>query len=211
VEARSIPLTGIDGGPRYFTERDSDLSTKEVQMQNGDNVVSAGQLLIVEYERIKEEQKARIGFRDNLLYVTLTAMAAVIVAAVPGRQGPAMLLLLPPVSAILGWTYLANDAKISEIGHYIRSELAPRLATMAQTADPVFGWETAHRGVPHRRSRKLMQLTIDLITFFAAPVAALVVFWTEASPSPALVAVSLAETALLLVLAAQILRFADFR
>ncbi|NUP35604.1 MAG: hypothetical protein HOY76_00935, partial [Streptomyces sp.] len=40
--------------------------------------VTVGQLLLAEYQTIKDEQKTRIGFRDNLLYVTLTVVAAVI-------------------------------------------------------------------------------------------------------------------------------------
>jgi hypothetical protein len=55
---------------------------------------------------------------------------------------PACLLLAPPVSVILGWTYLMNDAAISAIGRYIRTELASRLATLTRTAGPVLGWET---------------------------------------------------------------------
>lgn len=32
--------------------------------------------------------------------------------------------MLPPVSVILGWTYLVNDEKISAIGRYVRGDHA---------------------------------------------------------------------------------------
>ncbi|MHC3475463.1 hypothetical protein ACYF6T_43315 [Streptomyces sp. 7R007] len=141
--------------------------------------VGVGQLLLAEYQSVKDEQKARIGFRDNLLYVTLTVVAAVIAAAAQAKQA-SMLLALPPVCVVLGWTYLVNDEKISAIGRYVRDELAPRLAHLADGGREVevFGWETAHRGDARRSSRKAIQLAVDLTAFCAVPLAALVVFWS---------------------------------
>ncbi|MDN3358106.1 hypothetical protein [Actinomadura sp. DC4] len=136
------------------------------QLTQGDgrkSEITVGQLLLTEYQTIKDEQKARIGFRDNLLYVTLAAVAAVIVAAAQAKQ-PGMLLALPPVCVVLGWTYLVNDEKISAIGDYVRTELGPRLAAAAGssgTAEVVFKWETAHRSAARRRSRKLIQCAVD--------------------------------------------------
>ncbi|MCW2858477.1 MAG: putative integral rane protein [Actinoallomurus sp.] len=122
-----------------------------------DDEVTSARLMVLEYERIKDEQRTRIGFRDNLLYVTLAAMATVIAVSASARD-PSYVLLLPPVSRILGWTYLANDEKISAIGRYIRGELAPRLA--AQTGDDsvIFGWETIHRSDARRSPRKFLQV-----------------------------------------------------
>ena len=152
--------------------------------------VTVGQLLLAEYQSIKDEQKARIGFRDNLLYVTLGVVAAVIAAAAQAKQA-SMLLALPPVCVVLGWTYLMNDQKISAIGSYVRDELGPRLAVLAQPAGgfQAFGWETAHRGDRRRGSRKVVQVVVDLTAFCAVPLAALVVFWVDAG-SGLLVAVS---------------------
>lgn len=142
--------------------------------------VTVGQLLLAEYQSIKDEQKARIGFRDNLLYVTLTVVAAVIAAAAQARQ-TSMLLALPPVCVVLGWTYLMNDQKISAIGAYVRDDLGPKLAAVAQPGGgfQAFGWETAHRGDTRRASRKAVQTAVDLTAFCAVPLAALVVFWAD--------------------------------
>ncbi|MEU6146119.1 hypothetical protein ABZ848_37970 [Streptomyces sp. NPDC047081] len=166
--------------------------------------VSVGQLLLAEYQAIKDEQKARIGFRDNLLYVTLAVVAAVIAAAAQAKQA-SMLLALPPVCVVLGWTYLVNDQKISAIGTYVRDELGPRLTELAEPGGgvEVFRWETAHRGDARRRSRKATQLVVDLLAFCGVPLAALVVFWA-AGGEGLLVALSGLEALAVGGLAAQV-------
>ncbi|GAV40749.1 hypothetical protein [Streptomyces acidiscabies] len=170
--------------------------------------VSAGQLLLAEYESIKDEQKARIGFRDNLLYVTLTVVAAVIAAAAQAKRGE-MLLALPPVCVVLGWTYLVNDEKISAIGRYVREELAPRLSELAVPGGgfTAFGWEVAHRGDARRKSRKRVQLAVDLLAFCVVPLAALVVFWVGAGGQPMLVVLSGVEALTVVGLGAQVVAY----
>ncbi|MDO0911655.1 hypothetical protein QQM39_12580 [Streptomyces sp. DT2A-34] len=162
-------------------------------MDGAERDVTAGQLLLTEYQSVKDEQKARIGFRDNLLYVTLAVVAAVIAAAAQAKQ-PSMLLALPPVCVVLGWTYLVNDEKISEIGRYVRGELGPRLARLAG-AEGAFGWEDFHRGDTRRVSRKVVQLVVDLLAFCVVPLSALVVYWAGDGTSPGLVILSVGEAA----------------
>ncbi|MFJ8112812.1 hypothetical protein [Streptomyces sp. NPDC096132] len=168
--------------------------------------VNAGQLLLVEYQSVKDEQKARIGFRDNLLYVTLAVVAAVIAAAAQARQ-TAMLLALPPVCVVLGWTYLVNDEKISAIGRYVRGELGPRLAAMAGSAE-VFGWETFHRGDSRRTSRKVVQCVVDLLAFCVVPLAALVVYWGGGQVTSGLLVLSVVEAGSLVGLGVFVVRYA---
>ncbi|MEU5365478.1 hypothetical protein ABZ354_18735 [Streptomyces sp. NPDC005925] len=172
--------------------------------------ITVGQLLLAEYQTVKDEQKARIGFRDNLLYVTLAVVAAVIAAAAQAEQ-PAMLLALPPVCVVLGWTYLVNDEKITAIGHYVRDQLGPRLARHAAAADdafPTFGWEAYHRGDTRRRSRKTIQAVIDLTAFCGVPLAALVVFWADGKSGALLLALSVIEALAVAGLGAQVLLYA---
>ncbi|WP_433887994.1 hypothetical protein [Streptomyces sp. CA-111067] len=197
-------------------------------MAERDQGVTAGELLLAEYTAVKDEQRARIGFRDNLLYATIAAMAAAVAGALQvDHHGAELLLALPPVSVILGWTYLVNDEKISAIGRYLRDDLAPRLGAL--TAGPaggesgagadgagadgsrVFGWESAHRGDPRRRTRKVLQLSVDLLTFCGAPVAAAAGYWSIGPVHPPLLLVSLAETAAVGVLAWQIVVYAEVR
>ncbi|MCL8017511.1 hypothetical protein [Streptomyces sp. AS02] len=171
--------------------------------------VTVGQLLLAEYQTVKDEQKARIGFRDNLLYVTLAVVAAVIAAAAQAKQA-SMLLALPPVCVVLGWTYLVNDQKISAIGAYVREELGPRLAALAEPGGGfrAFGWETAHRGDARRRSRKAVQLLVDLSAFCAVPLAALVLFWADGGSGALLVVLSVLEALAVGGLGWQVVRYA---
>jgi hypothetical protein len=134
-------------------------------------------VLLQEYAALKAEQLARIGTRDNLLYATLAAFAGVLAAALTSGQ-PACLLLVPPAAVILGWTYLANDVKISAIREYIRTELARRMdaLTGGTGADPLpFGWEFAHLADPMYDARRAGHLAVDLLAFTVAPAAAIVV------------------------------------
>jgi hypothetical protein len=137
--------------------------------------ITAGKLLVTEYEALKREQAARIGTRDNLVYATLAGMG--LVAAVGLRQGsPASLLLwLPPVVVVLGWTRIANDIKVTHIARYLRCDVAARFTVL--TGEPALGWEQAHRGDRHRLLRMVCQLVADLVLFVAAPAAALIVSW----------------------------------
>ncbi|WP_393054896.1 hypothetical protein [Streptomyces sp. LN549] len=172
-------------------------------------MIDIGQLLLAEYEQIKQEQRARIGFRDNLIYATLGVMAAVIGSTLARGGHLEMLLLLPPLSVVLGWTYLVNDEKISAVGRYIRDDLSPRLKELTSVQTDVFGWESAHRRDAHRRSRKRFQLTVDLMTFCGAPLAALAVHWLLGPTPWPLMVISLTETFLVIGLAVQIVRYAE--
>jgi hypothetical protein len=167
--------------------------------------VTVGQLLLAEYQSLKDEQKTRIGFRDNLLYVTLTIVAAVIAATAQAKR-PDMLLALPPVCVVLGWTYLMNDEKISAIGRHIRRDIGPRLAQLAQ-AERAFTWETAHRSDSRRRQRKVIQCGIDLLAFCVVPLAGLTVYWAAGEASAGLVVLSVVEALTVIGLAAQVLLY----
>lgn len=186
-------------------------------MSGAQGDITVGQLLLAEYQVVKDEQKARIGFRDNLLYVTLAAVAA-LVAATAQTERASMLLALGPVCVVLGWTYLVNDEKISAIGAYVRGDLGPRLAELAATdegadsaapaAPSAFGWETAHRGDARRRSRKVIQCLVDLVAFCVVPLAGLVVFWADGEGGGLLLALSVVEAAAVAGLAAQVVGYA---
>lgn len=170
--------------------------------------VTVGQLLLAEYQTVKDEQKTRIGFRDNLLYVTLTVVAAVIAAAAQAKRTE-MLLALPPVCVVLGWTYLVNDQKISAIGAYVRGELGPRLAAVASAEETaVFRWEVAHRADARRSSRKAVQCVVDLLAFCVVPLAALVVYWAGGGTSAGLVVLSVGEALAVVGLGVHIVLYA---
>ena len=87
------------------------------------------------------------------------------------------LLVLPWVSLILGWSYLSNDLKISEIGNYMRRDLEPRMQSVIDASNrTLFGYDHAHGLERYRKTRKFIQLLIDEITFVFSGVSALIVF-----------------------------------
>ncbi|MGA4996526.1 hypothetical protein ACPCB7_00705 [Streptomyces arboris] len=167
--------------------------------------------LLLEYEVLKAEQKARIIARDHLMYATLAGLVSVLVVVLTADAPTGAVLLLPPVCLVLGWTYLANDQKISAAGRYLRDELAPRLAELTGTRpDEVLGWEWAHRSEPGRSAAKILQLAVDLIMFVVPTAVAVVLHWTAATPGRVLSLVAVAELAAAAVLAVRIVLAADF-
>ncbi|MEV6774827.1 hypothetical protein [Streptomyces syringium] len=170
--------------------------------------VTESRLLLAEYERIKEEQKTRIGFRDNLLYFTLAASTAVLAISVQTKQAQ-LLLAVPVICLVLGWTYLVNDEKISAVGCYIRDQLGPRLAELSGADGAVFGWETYHRDDARRPTRKRLQTAVDLFTYLALPIICVTAFWCSSAVRTLLVIVSLTQALALAVLGWQFLRYAE--
>ena len=133
-------------------------------------------ILIEGYKTLKSEQQARIGFRDNLLYVTLGATGGILAFAL-SKDGPnAALLAIPWLTLVLGWTYIVNDEKVSAIGRYIRDSLEPELRKLTDAPQILFAWETVHRTDQYRRERKAVQFSIDLLTFAGSGLAAIVLY-----------------------------------
>jgi hypothetical protein len=133
-----------------------------------------------EYVKLKDEQIARMRFRDNLLYVTLVAFGGIISYAIVSEhtQYYYAFLLLPWVCLILGWTYLVNDEKISSIGRYIRLALTEKLSVLVkEQPELLFKWEIFHRDDQWRKSRKFFQLLIDEITFCVSGLASIYFFY----------------------------------
>src|SRR5665213_237934 len=65
---------------------------------------------LLEFEKCKAEQMARIAFRDNLVYVTLVAYGGIVAFA--AKDNHLALLVLPWVSLVFGWEVAhRNDAR----------------------------------------------------------------------------------------------------
>jgi hypothetical protein len=144
------------------------------------------EIALHEYDRLAAECVARIGYRDNLIYVTLATYGAIIAFVLHNSEAPTPsgmsvfgLLVLPWVSLILGWSYLTNDLKISEIGNYIRRDLEPRLKSANDNSTTkIFGYDYAHGLERHRKARKRIQFLIDELTFAFSGAGAMVTFMT---------------------------------
>ena len=170
------------------------------------------EVFLKEYDKLKSEQAQRIGFRDNLLYVTLGVFGAVVSFAVSNRSNYYALLVIPWVCLILGWTYVVNDEKISAIGKYIRYKLADKVKEYTGYVDlePLFCWEISHRNDKHRKRRKIQQLIVDEITFVFSGVIALSAFWLLVSRPPLAVNIlSWIELLFLIVLGIEMFNYAD--
>jgi len=121
---------------------------------------------LFEYNSLKNEQTQRIGFRDNLLYAMLVAFGGAVGYVLSNDNNLNILLILPWLCFILGWTYVINDEKISAIGRYLRLELSPKLSHLTHVStETFFNWEIAHRQDRYRISRKITQLIVDLLSF----------------------------------------------
>ena len=171
------------------------------------------QILLEEYRVLKAEQSSRIGFRDNLLYVTLGLFGAIASFALSNKNSTTAFLVIPWVCIIMGWTYVMNDEKISAIGRYIRDKSEARISQLiggAADAQPLFGWEIDHRADHRRLSRKYLQLFVDLLTFVISGLVALIAFWLLSSqPSPTAIALSAIEAVVLVGLGIKIMTYAD--
>lgn len=170
------------------------------------------EIFFKEYDKLKSEQAQRIGFRDNLLYVTLGLFATIISFAVSNSTNYYALLVVPWVCLILGWTYVVNDEKISAIGRYIRYKLVDKVREHTGYTDleTLFGWEIAHRDDKNRQRRKIQQLIVDEITFAASGVIALAAFWFLVPKPPIGVTIlSWVELLLLIVLGVETFIYAD--
>ncbi len=171
------------------------------------------EIYLSEYEKLKQEQTARIGFRDNLIYATLIALTAVVSIVADDIARIPVLLVLPMVCITLGWTYLVNDEKISAIGRYLRITFSDKVRELINDKDVmVFGWEVAHRSDKRRGSRKIIQFIIDEFVFVLPGVIAISIFWLNVSnhflPLRWIAGI---ESIFLLILGWQIYSYADFQ
>jgi hypothetical protein len=184
---------------------------KGTNMGNEENT----QLLTVyicEYEKLKQEQIARIGFRDNLIYATLIALTTVVSVVADDSARIPVLLVLPLVCITLGWTYLVNDEKISAIGRYIRITFSDKVRELIKSKDPLlFGWEMVHRSDNRRGSRKIIQFFVDEFVFVLPGVIAVLIFWLNSNNLLLLRWIAGVELLFLLILGAQIFSYADLK
>ena len=167
---------------------------------------------LAEYEKLKTEQTQRIGFRDNLLYVTLGLFGVIFPPAISNSANYYALLVIPWICLILGWTYLVNDEKISAIGRYIRLTLVEsiKVKTGNSNIETLFAWEIAHRSDLRRGRRKIEQLVIDELTFVISGIISLATFlMLVPSPTIAVYVLGSLEFLILLVLGWEIIVYAD--
>ena len=168
------------------------------------------EILLLEYEKLKDEQRARIGIRENLFYIALVVVGAVFSALLnlPGLD--IGYLAVTPILFVIANSYYYNDEFISRMNSYVRESLAPRLAASAGLkAEELFQWEGYIRKT-HRVRRRLYQFVANLILYPGASAAALAFFVSRRATLSTVEQLSVLAcalaTALLLI---RVIQFAD--
>jgi hypothetical protein len=171
------------------------------------------EIYMIEYEKLKEEQIHRIGFRDNLIYANLIAITGVMSVVVGDIARIPVLLVLPIVCTTLGWTYLVNDEKISAMGRYIRTTFSDRIQKLILSDESaLFGWEIANRFDRKRGGRKIIQFFVDEFVFVLPGVIAILIFWQNTANNLLLLRwVAGIEMLFVLTLGVQIFSYAEFK
>jgi hypothetical protein len=166
---------------------------------------------LYEYWKLKDEQAKRIEFRDTLIHVHLALVGAAIGWGLT-HGDDAVLLVVPWICLIIGWTYVVNDDRTTALARYFAESLAPRLSAALGSEKPrVLEWEFAHQRDDRRSERKVVQLIVDLITFIAPGLLAIARFAWKTPPSTlASWTVVTGELLLMLALTVIVIRYANF-
>lgn len=135
--------------------------------------------LFKEFEKLKDEQQKRIEFRDHMIYLTLAAIGTVFSFSIEKADFNSALLVLPFIILVLGWTYLTNDLKITTIGKYIQCILIPKLEDADKNDKLTLGntWEDFFKKDVSRKSRKRIQLCVDLLIFCVSGLLSILAFF----------------------------------
>ena len=134
------------------------------------------ELLILEYEKLKDEQRARITIRENLFYTALLVTGGIFSALLTIRGVDVGYLVLTPILFIISNAYYYNDEIISRINLYIRQDLGPQLAAASGLPpENVFQWESFTRNT-RRIRRRLYQFAANFLLYPGASGASLTFF-----------------------------------
>jgi len=134
-------------------------------------------ILLLEYDKLKEEQNSRISMRDSLIYISLGIFGAIFSFTMTNQSFMYTLLLIPPLSVILSWLYISNDSKILEIKKYIKNNLEPKIVKLFPDKVEIFEWEKAYRDNSFKKLKKVIQFFLEEITFSLSAISALVTFF----------------------------------
>ena len=97
------------------------------------------QIILMEYDKLKDESTERIKQRDNFVYLNVVSIGLLVgFAAGDGANRAIGLLAIPWISIGFGWLYLMNDEKVSALARYAKLNLRERLVSIDPDA---LGWE----------------------------------------------------------------------
>ncbi|MTE13672.1 hypothetical protein [Nocardia aurantiaca] len=125
---------------------------------------------------LKSEQLERIKQRDTFLNLNIVALGVVMAVALPGQRPAGIWLVVPWITAILGWAYLSNDDKVSAIARHLRLQVRP--------ADVASAWETSNKGLLRPRIRWIADVATFLLSYIVPTPVALALFVVSTPGSP---------------------------
>lgn len=168
--------------------------------------------LLKEYEKLKDEQSARllIASRTTYLSVFLTLLAFCV--ALSEYQYRIVLLVLPFTGLALGWNYVSNHQKINAIGKYMRTSLLPRIAqtTFGEDTGKASTWEDFIMNEPTKISRALIQFFIDSCVYcFPGAIAIIAFLFNHSVPNHYIVIAATSQFILLVLLFFQFIKYVD--
>lgn len=138
----------------------------------GRGVATDRDVLLAEYEALKNESTQRIQQRDGFINLNLLAVAAVASFVANNHSASFALLAIPWATLCFGWVYLANDEKITALADYCEYHLGPALGP------DYLAWERSpKRATNIKRTHKAAQLLVDLLQFVAPVICAPIVLW----------------------------------
>ena len=140
-------------------------------------MITATDVRMAEYDKLKDEQLSRIHTRNNLMYTTLAALAAVGWAAIT-LGNVDVWLAAPAVGLVLGWWYLDEDRMVFSLRRRFQ-RLSDELAVDLGVLDGprLLEWEFPRAG-SDGRLRRVSRLGVRLGLFVLPGVVALTV-WAQ--------------------------------
>lgn len=116
---------------------DSKMEITEVQEM-------AAQCWLVEFEGLRNEILNFQRMQNNLIWINISIVGTFLGIYFAYQSQPyktdIILLAIPIVSSLLGICWVAHGWRISQIGHYIKHNIAPALQTLCHDKK-IMGWE----------------------------------------------------------------------
>jgi hypothetical protein len=145
---------------------------------------------LAEFQALRAEIQLHLGSEARLVALNLTATAAISAAVIQYRASGLLLLIVPPLSMALGFSWLGHRIALYVLGAYVRDELWPFVQSRLRS--PLPSWEErwcGRRGVLHNR----LVLNASEPALFIAPAALALVVSFASVRSRELLAVWFAE------------------
>src|ERR1700693_652575 len=110
--------------------------------ENGERTGAVLTATLAEFNALRQEIMQRVGAQDRLVQLNLTALATIAGLIIAQKATTALLLVVPFLSAALGFAWLHHLRQVALIGRYIHKELWPFIAQSEHAKIP--SWEESY-------------------------------------------------------------------